>query len=115
MVLQLARERGQAEAYSEAMFKAFFQSDRNIGEDEVIIDVATSIGLDETDVEAALGSQERRTRQQSDQEFAVNAVGVTAVPGIMVDGQLLHGVPSASRLKKAVDASAGGTGAEVHS
>ncbi|MGI5268069.1 DsbA family protein [Nonomuraea sp. CA-218870] len=46
MVLQLAQERGRAEAYTEAMFKAFFQQDRDIGADEVITDVATSVGLD---------------------------------------------------------------------
>ncbi|RAG59865.1 thioredoxin, partial [Burkholderia multivorans] len=51
----------------------------------------------------ALRSEERRARQQADQDYAVNAVGVTSVPGIMVEGQLLRGVPSAARLKKTVD------------
>jgi predicted DsbA family dithiol-disulfide isomerase len=103
MVLQLAQEQGKAEAYSEAMFKAFFQDDRNIGEDEVILDVAVSVGLDRAEAEQALRSEERRARQQADQDYAVNAVGVTSVPGIMVEGQLLRGVPSAARLKKTVD------------
>lgn len=115
MVLQLAQERRRSEAYSAAMFKTFFQDDRNIGEDAVIIDVATSVDLTKSEVEAALDSRERRSRQQSDQDFAVNTVGVTAVPGIMVDGQLLHGVSSASRLKKAVDATVGGSSAEARS
>ncbi|RAE96898.1 thioredoxin, partial [Burkholderia multivorans] len=58
MVLQLAQEQGKAEAYSEAMFKAFFQDDRNIGEDEVILDVAVSVGLDRAEAEQALRSEE---------------------------------------------------------
>lgn len=103
MVLQLAQERGKAEAYTEAMFKAFFQEDRNIGVDDVIVDIATAVGLDRSEVEAALRSEERRTKQQADQDYAVNAVGVTSVPGIMVEGQLLRGIPSATRLKKTVD------------
>ncbi|MDT0120966.1 MULTISPECIES: DsbA family protein [Kocuria] len=103
MVLQLAQEHGKADAYSEAMFKAFFQDDRNIGNDDVVVDVATSVGLDASDVKAALHSEDRRAKQQADQDYAVNAVGVTSVPGIMIDGHLLAGVPSATRLKKTVD------------
>lgn len=103
MVLQLAQEQGKAEEYTEAMFKAFFQDDRDIGLDEVIIDVALSVGLDRAQVEEALHSEERRDRQRADQDYAVNTVGIEAVPGIVVEGQVLRGVPSATRLKKVVD------------
>lgn len=103
MVLQLAQEFGLAEAYTKAMFVAFFQQDRNIGADGVIIDVATSVGLDRGEVEVALRSEERRDRQHSDQEHAVNTVGIDSVPGIVVEGLVLRGVPSAISLKKVVD------------
>ena len=102
MVLQLAQEQGLAEAYTEAMFSAFFQQDRNIGLDEVIIGVAASVGLDKAEVEEALRSEERRDRQLADQDYAVNTVGIDSVPGIVIEGQVLRGVPSASRLKKVV-------------
>ena len=103
MALQLAQQRGLAEEYTEAMFTAFFQHDRNIGLDEVIIGVATSVGLDHTDVEEALHSEARRQTQRADQHYAVNIVGIEAVPGIVVEGHVLRGVPSATRLKKVVD------------
>ncbi|EWS80555.1 thioredoxin [Brachybacterium phenoliresistens] len=103
MVLQLAQERGLAEAYTEAMFAAFFQQDRNIGLDEVIIDVAVSVGLDRAEVEAALRSEQRRDRQRADQGYAVHTVGIDSVPGIVIEGQVLRGVPSATRLQKIVD------------
>ncbi|MGJ7541005.1 DsbA family oxidoreductase [Brevibacterium luteolum] len=103
MVLQLAQEQGLAEAYTEAMFSAFFQQDRNIGLDEVIIDVATSVGLNRAEVEEALRSEERRDRQRAAQDYAVHTVGIDSVPGIVVEGQVLRGVPSATRLKKVVD------------
>lgn len=107
MVLQLAQEHGLAEAYTEAMFSAFFQQDRNIGLDEVIIDVATSVGLDQAEVEEALRSEERRDRQRAAQDYAVNTVGIDSVPGIVVEGTVLRGVPSATQLKKVVDDLAG--------
>lgn len=103
LVLQLAEEQGKAAEYSEAMFEAFFQNDRDIGEDDVIIDVAAGIGLDRTEVAEALTSQERRARQKTYQDYAVNTVGIQAVPGIVIEGQLVRGVPSASRMKKVVD------------
>ncbi|GAA1490955.1 DsbA family oxidoreductase [Brachybacterium sacelli] len=103
MVLQLAQERGLAEVYTEAMFSAFFQQDRNIGLNEVMVDVATSVGLDRAEVEEALNSDERRQRQRADQAYAVNTVGIDSVPGIVVEGQVLLGVPSATRLKKVID------------
>ncbi|MFT9772506.1 DsbA family oxidoreductase [Brevibacterium casei] len=104
MVLQLAQEHGRAEEYSEAMFSAFFHDDRDIGDDTVILEVAESVGLERSEVEAAVRSEERRARQQADQDHAANTVGITSVPAILVDGQLVRGVPSAARLKKIVDA-----------
>ncbi|MEH0059766.1 DsbA family oxidoreductase [Auritidibacter ignavus] len=116
MVLQLAQEQGKAEEYSKAMFKAFFQDDWDIVKDPVILDVAVSAGLDREEAEQALHSEERRARQQADQNYAVNTVGVTSVPGIVVEGQFLRGVPSAARLKKTVDTLAeGATAAEARS
>ena len=103
MVLQLAQERGLGAAYTEAMFSALFQDDRDIGLDEVIIDVATSVGLDRAEVEDALRSDERRQQQRADQDYAVRTVGIDAVPTVVVEGQVLRGVPSAARLKKVVD------------
>ncbi|HEX5542780.1 MAG TPA: DsbA family protein [Micromonospora sp.] len=103
MVLQLAKERGVAQEYSSAMFRAFFQQDRNIGEDEVIVEVATSVGLDRSEVERALASEERRSRQLADQQYAVESVGVSAVPSFRVAGRLYSGVLDADQLKQAVD------------
>jgi predicted DsbA family dithiol-disulfide isomerase len=103
LVFQVAKEKGLAEEYSEAMFKAFFQQDRNIGEDEVILDIATSVGLERGAAEAALNSEERRKRHRAELDLAVNGLGIGAVPSIFVDGELVSGVPSVARLKKVVD------------
>lgn len=106
MLLQLAEERGRAQEYSLAVYKAFFQEDRNIGDDDVLIDAAVSAGLDRSEAEEALHSEERRARQRADQDYALNTIGITSVPGIVIGGQLLSGVPSAARLKNAVDSAA---------
>lgn len=110
LVLQLAQEQGRAENYTEAMFTAFFREDRDIGVEDTIIDIATSVGLDREEVVAALHSDDRRTRHRENLDYAAKTVGVQAVPAIAVDGVLLHGVPGAARLRKAVDQAGQGSG-----
>lgn len=106
-VLQLANEHGVGQEYSTAIFRAFFEQNRDIGEDEVILDAATSVGLDRADAFQALESRERRSQQLADQEYAVDSVGVTAVPSVRVNGRLYAGVLDADRLKRAVDDATG--------
>lgn len=110
MVFQLAKQKGLAEEYSEAMFKAFFQQDRNIGLDEVIIEVAESVGLDRKDVESALTDEALRDKHRAELEHAVKNLHVNSVPSIFVNGELVRGVPSASRLKSVVDNASQGQG-----
>lgn len=104
LVLQLAQEQGLAEDYSRAMFAAFFQEDRDIGDEDVIVDIAETLGMDAASVRQAMSSPERLRQHRADLAHATETVGVTAVPGIVVNGTLLQGVPSATRLKTAVDA-----------
>lgn len=102
MALQLAKERDLAGEYSRAMYTAFFREDRDIGEDDVIVDVAAAVGLDRAETERALIDPERRTRRAAEQADALQA-GVGAVPSFRIEGLLLSGVADAARLKAAVD------------
>jgi len=97
MVLQLAQEHGLGEEYSHAIFKAFFQEDRNIGDDAVIIDAAVH------EVQQALLSEARRIQHAADQNYASQVVGITSVPSFRVNDHLVVGVPSATQLKKTVN------------
>lgn len=108
LVLQLAKEHGLGEAYSLAMFQAFFQQDRNIGDEDVIIGVATSVGLVSSDVRQALTSRDRYESHVADQRHATDTVGVSAVPSFRIGGQLFSGVLNAERLIAAVDEATGG-------
>ncbi|RRD07344.1 thioredoxin [Arachnia propionica] len=106
LILQLAREQGIGKAWTDAVLKAFFQEDKDIGSPQILIDIATSVGLDHDEVTAALGSEVRRRQHQADLRHARDEVGITAVPGIVVAGHLLPGVPDITRLQEAVDAAA---------
>lgn len=101
--LQVAQEQGLGEAYSTEVFKAFFQQDRDIGDEAELASVAATVGIEPDAVTEALGDPERRERQRSAQRHATRTVGITAVPSIFVNGVHVHGVPSADRLTMAVD------------
>ena len=105
IVLQLAKERGLGAPYSRAVFQAFFQQDRNIGDDDVIISVATSVGLEADAVREALRSTARQQKHDADQRYGT-AIGVTAVPSFRIAGQLYSGVLTAGQLIAAVDTAA---------
>lgn len=103
IILQVAQEKGLAAAYSQAIFRAFFQQDLDIGKPEVIARVAKSIGIPHDDVMHALSSSERRSQHRENQAYATNVVGVTAVPAFHINGKLIQGVPNVARLVTAVD------------
>ncbi len=105
LVLQLAQEQDLADAYSRAMFQAFFQDNRDIGDEEVIVEIAEKLGLDAASVRAAMADPERLRQHQAHLTYALETVGVTAVPAILMNGLLLQDFPSATRLRHAVDAS----------
>lgn len=101
--LQLAREQGVAEAYSQAMFQAFFQHSRDISQDEVILAVATSVGLDRQAVQEALYSRARQQAHQQALDHAIQDLGITAVPSFRIGQQILAGAQSTAELCRQVD------------
>ncbi|MET7771747.1 DsbA family protein [Nocardia sp. NPDC005366] len=114
VVLQLAEESGLAEQYSTAMYQAFFRDDRDIGQCDVIMDVATSTGLDAEAVRKALSSQVRIARHAADLHEATAVVKVTAVPTFVIGGRAISGVADATRLIRAVDVLSGAATPGIH-
>ena len=90
-VLQLAEEAGVADEYSAAMFRAFFQENRNIGEDEVIIDVAASVGLPRDEVVRALTDPRRIRTHRSEQERYRDDLDIPAVPSFRMGDRITSG------------------------
>ena len=53
-VAEYARDKGLHSAFSEKVFQAYFTNGRNIGELDVILDVASAAGLDREEVHRAI-------------------------------------------------------------
>jgi predicted DsbA family dithiol-disulfide isomerase len=75
----------------DALFKAYFVDNRNIGDVDVLVDVAQSVGLDGGEARKVL--EERRFKDAVDADWQKSrAYGVTGVPTFVAAG---HGVVGA--------------------
>lgn len=98
---QYARAHGRADQYHDAVLRAFFQHDRDIGQPEVLTEIAAQVGLDATEFAAALA--ERRYAADHRAELAESyAAGVRAVPTVDVGARRFEGVPDPGQLRDAL-------------
>ena len=83
---RLAQELGKwadtqpgGEAIHDALYRAYFVDSRNIGDPEILVEIAQSVGLSGKEVRAVLS--ERRFKDAIDADWAKShAYGVTGVP-----------------------------------
>jgi len=83
---EFAREQGKYDAFHEGLFYAYFTAVRNIGEMDVILDVASKTGLDTTALKQALDTEKylpvlQRTTHEAKQ------MGFSGVPAFVVGGK----------------------------
>ncbi|AWI83479.1 polyketide biosynthesis protein [Alloyangia pacifica] len=83
---------GVQTAVVSSLFQAYFVEGRDIGEAEVLADVADSSGMDGSVVQRLLASEADR-REIQEMDSSARGMGVQAVPTFVVAGQ--HAVPGA--------------------
>lgn len=77
-----AREQGRFDAMHEALFRAFFEDGRDIGNPDVLADIGAASGVDRQGLVQALENGRHTAAVHADQQLA-HALGVAGVP-IMV-------------------------------
>lgn len=98
----MAQDQGLDHVYSLRVLRAFFQEDRDIGEPEILIGLATEIGLDPEAARQALESGTYAQRHQEALRHAREDMQITSVPTIVVGEQVFRGTPSLNALKTAI-------------
>ncbi len=101
----LAQRQGRMGVMADALLRAYFQHDRDIGEIGVLCEIGGSVGLDPVALRDCL---ERRTLQAAvAEELALSReYGITAVPTFIVGGRhVLQGLVSTEQLLQAVQKS----------
>ncbi|MFB6127211.1 MAG: DsbA family protein [Halolamina sp.] len=92
----------QFEAFDDAVFVAYWDDHRDIGDPDVLADVAADVGLDADEVRAAVDSETWTARLEQAFEDATR-YGVTGVPTFAYGDHAARGAVPPSHLERLVD------------
>ena len=87
--------------FDEAVFAALWEAGRDIGSEDVLVDLATDVGVD-ADVRETLADDDRRSALR-EQFRAASQRGVTGVPTFVYDGHAARGAVPPEQLERLVE------------
>lgn len=96
--LQYAVEHGRGDAYVDAVLRAFFQQDRDIGDTDVLKTIMQDLALDPLALDGVLTSPLYGERHDAALREARKA-GIRAVPSVAVGTRLFSGTPQPEALR----------------
>ena len=79
-----------ARHFALAVYRAFFVEDRDISSPETVLEIATKMSVDRSQLETALQSPEIKARLKNECEQAL-AAGVFGSPHVVIDGEPFFG------------------------
>lgn len=106
-----ARRQGRGEAMRRALFSAFFEQGRDIGDVGVLLDIAAGAGVDASALRTALERGVHDSALREDREDAAE-LGIQGVPALLIrragddadQGILVSGAHPLDVLRRAIDA-----------
>ena len=89
-------------AFDEAIFEAVWQENRDVGDPDVIADLADEVGLDGEEIRDVIEDEDRREKVQSLSEMA-RRQGVSGVPTFVYEGTAARGAVPPEHLQQLVE------------
>ncbi len=83
-LIDLAQQQERGDALVEALFRAYFEEARDIGDPAVLLQIAQSCGLERRDVEARWADRDDAQRI-AQLEAGLRSLGISAVPTFVFD------------------------------
>ncbi len=83
-LLHIAAEEGLQLKLKLALFQAYFTDRKNISDDQVLIDIAVSVGMEEQQVRAALADEALTNDVRAEQQRFIN-LGISSVPTFILN------------------------------
>lgn len=100
--LQFAKAHGQDNAYSDRIFRAFFQEEQDIGHIDVLTKLAGEIGLDAAQYHEALVTRRYQEAHQQALRYACDEVEVTSVPTFIIGEYQIPGLVPQAQLEEVI-------------
>lgn len=86
--MKFAEDQGKGAAYHDAVFCAYWQGERDIGDRAILLEIAESVGLDPATYEAALDDPAWEEAMEMDVQQA-HAIGISGVPALIFEQKYL--------------------------
>lgn len=100
---QYAKEKGKGNEYNDRMLRAFFQEEQDIGNVEVLTNLADEIGLDEKEYREALETRKYKEAHQKALKHAYEEANITSVPTFVIGKTKVAGIHSKETLEQIID------------
>jgi predicted DsbA family dithiol-disulfide isomerase len=99
---EFARDAGKLPEYTRAVHEAFFQRGEDIGQEDVVARIATSVGLDAGALRAALHDH-RYLPRVLEQEREAHDLGIDSVPTVILGNYAIPGCHPFETLKRVLE------------
>lgn len=100
--LAFAKEHGKGNDYNSRALRGFFQQNRDIGDINVLTEIAQESGLDGAGFRLALESGQYSEQHQAALRHVYETAGVTGVPLFVIGGRRLSGLQPRGALEEAI-------------
>jgi len=104
--LEFAKDKGRGDEYNARVMRAFFQESRDIGDTEVLAQLASEAGLNADDFRRALNTRQYSSRVEELLRHAYEEMNITGVPFFVIGDQALSGLQSKEALARAIELAA---------
>lgn len=84
--MYFAREKGIEDAYNDRMYRAYFIEEKDIGDIEVLTELAESVGLDKEEYRSALLAGTYSKEEKADVAYSRDVHEVKGIPAIYING-----------------------------
>lgn len=98
-----AKAHGKAKEYNDKIFTAFFQEEKNIGQLDVLVDVAKQIGLDANQFKEALEKRTYKQTQEAALKHAYEEAYIHAVPTFKIGDTVISGMTSKEEFERIIN------------
>ena len=100
--LEFAKDHDRGSEYNDRVMRAFFQESQDIGDPDVLAELAAEVGLTRETFRDAIGSGEYSARVESLLREAYG-LGIEGVPFFVIGKRALSGVQSRQAIEAAID------------
>ncbi len=99
---EFAKKKGKFDKFHEAIFKANFEEGKNIGDMDVLLEIAQSVGLNKAELKLYL-VDERNLEAIDESSAQAKKLGITGVPSFIINNKMVVGAQSIEVLKEFIE------------